>query len=128
MLTKFACSKPKLRNYLRNYLRRFEDCFQRSDTRGHLSVYVEGQLSDLPRKNCEPIADAVLSPHRRRGAGAIVVAYGTRATPLAGTHRRNPHRNPARQRRLSQKSSQTHDTPLAPTPNHTPRLEQVPVG
>ena len=43
---------------LRKYLGRFDDCFKRSDTRGHLPIYVEGQLSDLPRKSCEPIADA----------------------------------------------------------------------
>lgn len=43
---------------LRKYLARFDDCFQRSDTRGHLWSYVSGQLSDLPRKNCEPSADA----------------------------------------------------------------------
>jgi SRSO17 transposase len=49
---------------LRKYLGRFDDCFKRSDTRGHLSVYVQGQLSDLPRKNCEPIADAQGIPPR----------------------------------------------------------------
>jgi SRSO17 transposase len=53
-----------LRPKLTKFLRRFEDCFSRSDTRGHLPVYVEGQLSDLPRKNCEPIADAVDIPPR----------------------------------------------------------------
>jgi SRSO17 transposase len=52
--------QPKLRKYLKE----FDDCFQRSDTRGHLPVYVEGQLSDLPRKNCEPIADAQGIPPR----------------------------------------------------------------
>jgi SRSO17 transposase len=49
---------------LRKYLKRFDGCFKRSDTRGHLPVYVEGQLSDLPRKNCEPIADAQGIPPR----------------------------------------------------------------
>ena len=53
-----------LKPELRKYLRRFDECFQRSDTRGHLPVYVEGQLSDLPRKNCEPIADAQGIPPR----------------------------------------------------------------
>lgn len=53
-----------LKPQLRKYLQRFDECFQRSDTRGHLSVYVEGQLSDLPRKNCEPIADAQGIPPR----------------------------------------------------------------
>src|ERR1700686_1224408 len=48
-----------LRPTLRRFLKEFAGCFSRSDTRGHLPVYVEGQLSDLPRKNCEPIADAV---------------------------------------------------------------------
>lgn len=49
---------------LKKYLQRFDDCFLRSDTRGHLPVYVAGQLSDLPRKNCEPIADAADMPPR----------------------------------------------------------------
>ncbi len=53
-----------LRPELRKFLKRFDDCFGRSDTRGHLSVYVEGQLSDLPRKSCEPIADAQGIPPR----------------------------------------------------------------
>lgn len=53
-----------LKPELRKFLTRFDDCFKRSDTRGHLSVYVEGQLSDLPRKNCEPIADAKGIPPR----------------------------------------------------------------
>jgi len=53
-----------LRPKLKSLLKRFDDCFSRSETRGHLSIYVEGQLSDLPRKNCEPIADAVNMPPR----------------------------------------------------------------
>lgn len=53
-----------LRPKLKSLLKRFDDCFSRSETRGHLSTYVEGQLSDLPRKNCEPIADAVNMPPR----------------------------------------------------------------
>ncbi|MCI0353434.1 MAG: IS701 family transposase, partial [Acidobacteria bacterium] len=44
--------KPKLTEFLA----RFDDCFPRRDTREHLPVYVEGQLSDLPRKSVEPIA------------------------------------------------------------------------
>ena len=46
----------ELRPRLRRYLQRFDDCFARKDTRGHLPKYVEGQLSDLPRKSVEPIA------------------------------------------------------------------------
>jgi SRSO17 transposase len=44
--------KPKLLKYLQDY----RDCFGRSDTRGHLQTYVEGQLSKLDRKSVEPIA------------------------------------------------------------------------
>jgi SRSO17 transposase len=44
--------KPKLSEFLA----KFDDCFPRCDTRAHLPVYVEGQLSDLPRKSVEPIA------------------------------------------------------------------------
>lgn len=40
------------------YLKRFDDCFTRQDTRAHLHVYVEGQLSSLDRKSVEPIAKA----------------------------------------------------------------------
>jgi SRSO17 transposase len=49
---------------LKSFLKQFDDCFLRSDTREHLPVYVRGQLSDLPRKNCEPIADAADMPPR----------------------------------------------------------------
>jgi SRSO17 transposase len=41
---------------LRDYLGRFDDCFGRKDTRGHLPVYIRGQLSNLERKSVEPIA------------------------------------------------------------------------
>lgn len=41
---------------LREYLARFDDCFGRCDTRGHLPVYIRGQLSNLERKSVEPIA------------------------------------------------------------------------
>jgi len=44
--------KPKLTRYLK----RFDDCFARRDTRAHFPVYVQGQLSELPGKSCEPIA------------------------------------------------------------------------
>lgn len=44
--------KPKLTSFVA----RFDDCFDRKDTRVHLPVYVEGQLSDLGRKSVEPIA------------------------------------------------------------------------
>jgi SRSO17 transposase len=44
--------EPKLDEYLKE----FADCFGRRDTREHLSVYVRGQLSDLPEKSVEPIA------------------------------------------------------------------------
>jgi len=53
-----------LRPMLTRFLKRFDDCFARKDTRAHLSVYVEGQLSDIPRKSVEPIALAADVPVR----------------------------------------------------------------
>ena len=46
----------RLKPRLSQYLRRFDGCFARRDTRAHLPVYVQGQLSDLPRKSVEPMA------------------------------------------------------------------------
>jgi SRSO17 transposase len=54
----------RLRPMLARFLKRFDDCFARKDTRAHLSVYVNGQLSDLPRKSVEPIALAADVPVR----------------------------------------------------------------
>ncbi len=54
----------RLRPMLSRYLKRFDDCFSRKDTRAHLSVYVEGQLSNLDRKSVEPIAVAAEVPVR----------------------------------------------------------------
>jgi SRSO17 transposase len=49
---------------LAEYLCEFDDCFTRSEPRGHLGSYVKGQLSDLPRKSVEPIADFTGTPRR----------------------------------------------------------------
>lgn len=46
----------RLKPELTGYLKRFDDCFARKDTRSRMSIYVEGQLSDLDEKSCEPIA------------------------------------------------------------------------
>ena len=46
----------QLKPMLARYLKRFDDCFARKDTRAHMPVYVEGQLSELKEKSCEPIA------------------------------------------------------------------------
>src|SRR5208282_3233356 len=46
----------KLKPELRNFLKMFDDCFDRKDTRAHLPVYIQGQLSNLPEKSVEPIA------------------------------------------------------------------------
>jgi len=54
----------RLEPLLAGYLKRFDDCFARCDTRAHLSVYVRGQLSGLPRKSVEPIALAAHMPVR----------------------------------------------------------------
>jgi len=52
--------KPKLTRYLKQ----FDVCFTQRQTRAHFSTYVEGQLSDLGEKSCEPIALAAGIPPR----------------------------------------------------------------
>ena len=54
----------QLKPMLTRYLKQFDDCFARRDTRAHFSTYVEGQLSDLSEKSCEPIALAAGTPPR----------------------------------------------------------------
>jgi SRSO17 transposase len=54
----------KLKPQLSAFLRRFGDCFSRCDTAEYLSIYVEGQLSNLSEKSCEPIALAAGIPPR----------------------------------------------------------------
>jgi len=49
---------------LADFLGEFDDCFPRSEPRGHLASYVKGQLSDLPRKSVQPIADFNGTPRR----------------------------------------------------------------
>ena len=52
-----------LRPMLARFLQRFDDCFCQGHS-AHLSVYVNGQLSDLQRKSVEPIALAAGVPVR----------------------------------------------------------------
>src|SRR3954453_16638557 len=47
-----------LRPRIERFLRLFDECFVDEGTRHHLRVYVQGQLSNLPRKSVEPIAVA----------------------------------------------------------------------
>ena len=54
----------QLKPMLTRYLKQFADCFDRRDTRAHFSTYVEGQLSDLGEKSCEPMALAAGIPPR----------------------------------------------------------------
>jgi len=54
----------QLKPMLTRYLQQFDGCFARRDTRAHFSTYVEGQLSDLGEKSCEPIALAAGIPPR----------------------------------------------------------------
>lgn len=54
----------KLQPMLNKYLAEFDDCFSRSEPADSLRVYVNGQLSDLPRKSIEPIADRAGVPPR----------------------------------------------------------------
>jgi SRSO17 transposase len=45
-------------------LNRFDDCFTRRESREYFSIYVDGQLSELPEKSCEPMALAAGIPPR----------------------------------------------------------------
>jgi SRSO17 transposase len=54
----------KLKPMLDKYLSEYDDCFSRSEPAENLRVYVSGQLSDLPRKSIEPIADRADVPPR----------------------------------------------------------------
>jgi SRSO17 transposase len=54
----------KIKPALNRFLKQFDGCFGRSSTRQYLPVYVRGQLSDLPRKSIEPMADAAGVPAR----------------------------------------------------------------
>lgn len=46
----------RLKPELTRYLKRFDPCFARRDTRAHFPNYIQGQLSDLSAKSCEPMA------------------------------------------------------------------------
>ena len=54
----------KLKPELTRFLHQFDHCFGRVTSRRYLDLYVEGQLSDLPRKSVEPMADALGVPPR----------------------------------------------------------------
>jgi len=54
----------KIKPELNRLLRQFDGCFGRSSTKKYLPVYIQGQLSDLPRKSIEPMADAAGIPAR----------------------------------------------------------------
>lgn len=53
-----------LRAELDDYLAIYDGCFSRCEGRAHLRHYVAGQLSDLPRKSVEPMADRAGVPPR----------------------------------------------------------------
>lgn len=54
----------KLKPELTRFLRQFNGYFGRVTTRRYLDLYVQGQLSALPRKSLEPMADAFGVPPR----------------------------------------------------------------
>jgi SRSO17 transposase len=54
----------KIKPELTRFLHQFDAYFGRVTTRRYLDLYVEGQLSDLPRKSIEPMADAFGEPPR----------------------------------------------------------------
>jgi hypothetical protein len=52
----------KLKPELIHCLDECDDCFSRREARKQFSTYVEGQLSDLGQRSCEPITLAVGGP------------------------------------------------------------------
>lgn len=54
----------RIKPELTRFLHQFDDCFGRVTTRRYLDLYIEGQLSNLPRKSIEPMADAFGEPPR----------------------------------------------------------------
>jgi len=59
-----ASTIMQLKPELTRFLRQFDPCFGRVTSRRYLDLYVEGQLSELPRKSIEPMADALGVPPR----------------------------------------------------------------
>ena len=59
-----AKQMQRLKQKLAKFLSCFDGCFRRKDTRAHLPVYVQGQLSDLPDKSVEPMATKAGVPPR----------------------------------------------------------------
>jgi SRSO17 transposase len=59
-----AAQIRRLGPMLDRFLAHFADCFCRRPTRQHLTAYVKGLLSDLPRKSAEPIAVGQAVPVR----------------------------------------------------------------
>lgn len=47
----------RLRPVLKDFLGRFADCLERDSNRAHFEAYINGQFSDLERKNVEAIAN-----------------------------------------------------------------------
>jgi len=54
----------QLKPMLTRYLKEFDDCFARCIGRSHFATYINGQLSNLGEKSCEPIALAAGIPPR----------------------------------------------------------------
>ena len=54
----------RIKPELTRFLNQFSGYFGRVTTRRYLNLYVEGQLSNLPRKSIEPMADAFGEPPR----------------------------------------------------------------
>jgi SRSO17 transposase len=53
-----------LKPALTSYLHEFDGCFANIRSQRHVATYIRGQLSNLPRKSIEPMADAAGVPPR----------------------------------------------------------------
>lgn len=62
-----ASTIMQLKPELTRFLHQFDPCFGRVTSRRYLDLYVEGQLSELPRKSIEPMADALGVPPQPAG-------------------------------------------------------------
>ena len=82
----------RLKPMLTRYLKQFDDCFAQRQTRAHFSTYVEGQLSDLGEKSCEPIAVAAGIPPRnlQEFLSSLQVGRRPHSKPLAGNRDPGP--------------------------------------
>lgn len=89
-----ATTIMRIKPELTQFLHQFDDCFGRVTTRRYLDLYIAGQLSDLPRKSIEPMADAAGEPPRNLQQFLSLFRWDEAALRdrlQQGVARRHPH-------------------------------------